>query len=205
MIRPDLARRIRFIRRAVFLGCGVVVAAGAALAQSGGDAARGAARAASCLACHGAPERDPLPGTPSLAGQPGDFLVLQMVLLREGLREAPQMDGTLKGYSDPDLFDVAAYFSGRPPRPGGGKLDPDLRSQGARLAATMGCGSCHLKNYSGQKQVPRLTNQREDYLVAAMQAYRDNKRVGPDTSMNGILYRVPDSDIRALAHYLAHQ
>jgi cytochrome c553 len=38
-----------------------------------------------------------------------------------------------------------------------------------------------------------------------MKAYRDNKRVGTDTSMNGILYQVPDSDIQALAHYLAHQ
>jgi cytochrome c553 len=69
----------------------------------------------------------------------------------------------------------------------------------------MGCGSCHLQDYRGQKQVPKLSNQLEDYLVASMQAYRDNKRAGPDTSMNGILYRMPNSDIRALAHYLAHQ
>jgi cytochrome c553 len=69
----------------------------------------------------------------------------------------------------------------------------------------MACGSCHLGDYSGQRQVPRLAGQREDYLVASMKAYRDNKRVGTDTSMNGILYQVPDSDIQALAHYLAHQ
>jgi cytochrome c553 len=38
-----------------------------------------------------------------------------------------------------------------------------------------------------------------------MKAYRDNKRTGADTNMNGILYKVPDGDIDALAHYLAHQ
>jgi cytochrome c553 len=38
-----------------------------------------------------------------------------------------------------------------------------------------------------------------------MTAYRDNKRSGSDTSMNAALYRVPDGDLRALAHYLAHQ
>jgi cytochrome c553 len=38
-----------------------------------------------------------------------------------------------------------------------------------------------------------------------MKAYRDNQRTGADTSMNGILYRLPDGDIQALAHYLAHQ
>ena len=34
-----------------------------------------------------------------------------------------------------------------------------------------------------------LANQREDYLVAALKAYRDNKRTGSDTSMNAVLYR----------------
>jgi cytochrome c553 len=53
--------------------------------------------------------------------------------------------------------------------------------------------------------VPRLDNQPEDYLVAAMKAYRDNTRAGSDTSMNAALYRIGDDDLRALAHYLAHQ
>ena len=162
-------------------------------------------RAAPCLACHGTPEREPLPGTPALAGQLEDFLVLQMVLLREGLREVPLMEGTLKGLSDPDLFDIAAYFFAQKPLQNRAKANPELHAQGARLSQAMGCGSCHLRDYSGQKQVPRLANQREDYLAASMRAYRDDKRVGPDTSMNGILYRMPDADIQALAHYLAHQ
>jgi len=38
-----------------------------------------------------------------------------------------------------------------------------------------------------------------------MKAFRDNRRAGTDTSMNGVLYLVPDSDIRALAHYLARR
>jgi cytochrome c553 len=38
-----------------------------------------------------------------------------------------------------------------------------------------------------------------------MKAYRDNKRTGADTSMNGILYKMADGDIEALAHFLAHQ
>jgi cytochrome c553 len=200
----DPARRMTRIRRA-FLLCGLALFASAVLAQSKGNPERGAVRAAPCLACHGSPEREPLPGTPALAGQLEDFLVLQMVLLREGLRDAPLMEGTLKGLSDPDLFDIAAYFFAQKPLQNRAKVNPELRAQGARLSTAMGCGSCHLKDYRGQKQVPRLTGQREDYLAATMKAYRDNKRTGTDTSMNGILYRVPDADIEALAHYLAHQ
>lgn len=204
MLRFDTARRTPDIRRA-FLLLGLALFTSATLAQSKGNPERGAALAKTCMACHGAPDREPLPLTPSLAGQPEDYVVLQLFLLREGLREAPQMEGLLKDVTDPDFLDLAAFYARQSPARGTAKPEPQLRAQGARLSAAMGCGSCHLKDYSGQKQVPRLSDQREDYLVASMQAYRDNKRVGPDTSMNGILYRMPDADIRALAHYLAHQ
>jgi cytochrome c553 len=142
---------------------------------------------------------------PYLAGQQEEYLVLQMVLLREGLRDVPQMTALLKGLTDPDLEDIAAYFSGQPPPGPSGKPDPQLHARGAAIARSMGCGSCHLQDYRGQKQVPRISNFLEDYLLATLKAYRDNKRTGSDTNMNGMLYRVPDGDLHALAHYLAHQ
>ncbi len=204
MSQRTTARRVSNIcRAAVFLG--IVFAGGAGAAPSGGDAARGAARAAACESCHGSPQRLPLAGMPSLAGQQEEFLVLQMFLFREGLRDVPQMAGTLNGLSDQDLTDIAAYFTRRTPLPHSARRDPKLHARGAELSRAMGCGSCHLKDYRGQRQVPRLTQQREDYLVATMKAYRDSQRTGPDTNMNGAMYRVPDSDIQALAHYLAHQ
>jgi cytochrome c553 len=192
------------IRRA-FLFIGLACAAGAALPQSKADPARGEKLARPCTACHGTPEREPLPLTPSLARQPEDYTVMQLFLLREGLRESPQMAGMLKDITDPDFFDIAAYYARQAFAHGSTKPDPQLRARGAALSREMGCGSCHLRDYSGQKQVPRIANQREDYLAASLKAYRDNKRTGADTNMNGILYRLPDGDIQALAHYLANQ
>lgn len=184
-----------------------MLAAGATQAQtsSKGDAARGAARAAPCASCHGTSDRAPLANTPSLAGQQQEFLVLQMFLLREGLRDVPQMAGMFKGVTDRELADMAAYFTGQKPFSGPrGKVDQKRRARGAELAKSMGCGTCHMADYRGQQQVPRITHQREEYLAAAMKDYRDNKRAGTDTSMNAVLYQVADSDIQALAHYLAH-
>lgn len=178
--------------------------AGAALAQSKGDPVRGEAKAKTCAACHGTPERAPLPLTPSLAGQLEEVTVLQLFLIREGLREIPQMAGMLDKVTDPDFFDIAAYYVRQAPPRAAGAGNPNLRERGAGLANSMGCNSCHLGDYSGQKQVPRIANQREDYLAATLKAYRDNKRAGPDTSMNGIMYRMPDGDIEALAHFLSH-
>jgi cytochrome c553 len=191
--------------RRVFIFAALACIAGAAAAQSRGDPARGEAKAKACAACHGEAARAPLPMTPWLAGQLEDVTVLQLVLIREGLREVPQMAGLLDKVTDPDFMDMGAWYARQAPPRAAGKPDPKLHARGAELAKSMGCGSCHLGDYSGQKQVPRIANQREDYLAATMKAYRDNKRTGPDTSMNGILHKVPNGDIEALAHFLAHQ
>ena len=204
MQRKATARRMSVICRAVIFW-GAMSAATAAFPQQPRDPARGAVKAKACEACHGTPERAPLAGTPYLAGQLNDFLETQMFLFREGLREAPQMAGVLKGVTDYDFMDMAAYFSRQTPPKVKPKPDPKLQARGAELSKAMGCGSCHLANFRGQKQIPRLDGQPEDYLAAALKAYRDNKRTGSDTSMNGIMYKVSDADIQALAHYLAHQ
>ena len=192
------------IRRA-FVFLGLVLATGAAFAQSNkGDPARGAEKTKACAACHGTAEREPLPMTPWLSGQLDEVIVLQLVLIREGLREIPQMAGLLDKVTDPDFFDIAAYYTRQSPAKSASKPDAEKRARGEALAKQMGCGSCHMGDYSGQKQVPRIANQREDYLVASLKAYRDNKRVPPDTSMLGIMEKASNADIEALAHYVAH-
>jgi cytochrome c553 len=197
------ARRTRVVRRAVFFCC--IMALACAARGQARDPERGAARAGTCEACHGTPERPPIAGSPTLAGQQREFLVLQMFYLREGLRDVPQMAGLFKGWSDRDLEDVAAHYGRQKAPRNAAERDAGLHARGAELSLKMGCGSCHLKDYSGQKHVPRISGQREDYLAATLVAYRDNKRTGTDTSMNAAMYQVPDSDIRALAHYLAQQ
>lgn len=206
-MRYGAARWVSTIHRAVVLSS-ALIAAGAAYAQTPppkGDAARGAAKASVCLSCHGPAPGAPLAGMPSLAGQQEEFMVLQMILLREGLRDVPAMAGTLKSLNDSDLIDIAAYFNRLKPYSPDGNRDAQRHAHGAALSQKMGCGSCHMNDYRGQRQVPSLVNQREDYLAATLKAYRDNKRSGTDTSMNAVMYQVTDGDIQALAHYLASQ
>ena len=74
---------------------------------------------------------------------------------------------------------------------------------GAERAKELRCGICHLSDFSGQNQIPRLAGQREAYLAAEMRAYRDGKRSGGDTIMAAALYGVSDADLRALAHFLS--
>jgi cytochrome c553 len=65
------------------------------------------------------------------------------------------------------------------------------------------CNFCHNEEFSGEKNVPRLAGQREDYLVKALREYKSNTRRGYDASMADVMYPVTDADILDLAHFLA--
>jgi cytochrome c553 len=164
----------------------------------------GAQDVALCTSCHGPDGNSITPGVPSIAGQPKLFMENQLVLLRDGMRESEQMFAALKGMKDPELIKLAAHFSKLPAKPApAGSRKWELWEKGRNLAAQHRCGICHLPDFSGQNQVPRLASQREEYLLAEMRAYRDNKRKGGDTIMAAALYGVADPDLVALAHYLA--
>jgi len=158
-----------------------------------------------CLACHGPDGNSTTPGVPSIAGQPSTFLETQLVLIREELRPAPQMLPIVKGMSDTEIVELAAHFSRLPARRvEAARADEALIRIGMERAQSLRCGTCHLPDFSGQKQVPRLAGQREDYLLPELRAYRDNRRQGGDTIMAAALYGVPDADLQALAHFLSH-
>ena len=203
MARLDAAQWPGAICYAV--AAGIALAIAAAPVPSGDEATRGQAKAEACGQCHGSPERPPLAGMPYLAGQSAQFLELQLILMREGLRDVPQMAALLKGLTDRDISDIAAHFARQASPRNTAKRNPALYARGAELAKAMICSTCHGEDFRGQKHVPRLAGQREDYLAASLKAYRNNKRTGIDTSMNDMMYQVSDRDIEALAHFLAHQ
>ena len=157
-----------------------------------------------CAACHGADGNSVDPKVPSIAGQPKLFLETQLVLFREELRKSDLMLPVVKGLKDPELIKLAEHFSKLPAKGmESGEPNPALLKTGQERAKALRCGICHLSDFSGQNQVPRLAGQREAYLEGEMRAYRDGKRTGGDTIMAAALYGVGDADIKALAHFLS--
>src|ERR687891_2552291 len=157
-----------------------------------------------CAACHGPDGNSLNPQLPSIAGQPRLFIENQLILFREELRRSDQMAPVVKGLKDPEIIKLAEHFSKLPAKAmESAPRDAKLAQQGAAAAKKLRCGICHLSDYSGQNQIPRLAGQREAYLEAEMRAYRDGKRTGGDTIMAAALHGVSDADIKALAHYLS--
>jgi cytochrome c553 len=154
-----------------------------------------------CESCHGPGGNSAQPGIPSIAGQPKLFMENQLVLFREGIRKSPVMTPLMAGISDKEIQQLAEHFSKQEVKVVAGPADKKLFAEGQALAQKLRCGICHLGDFSGQKQMPRLAGQREDYLESEMRAYRDNQR--PDTTMTAALYGVKDGEIKALAHFLS--
>lgn len=160
-----------------------------------------------CVACHGALGNSQIPQTPSLAGQPKVFIENQLVLIREGLRDIPQMKGMLDGKDDAELVALATYFSAQTPAPvaaGAKPFNAQSAQRGKDLSQKMQCGTCHLPDYSGRAQIPRLAGQHEAFLIDSMKQFRDHAGPGRDTIMSATLFGVKDAQVADLAHFLAH-
>lgn len=157
-----------------------------------------------CVACHGPQGNSQNPLIPSLAGQPKVFLENQLVIIREGLRDIPQMKGLLDALKDADLIVLASYFSAQTPIRAPSPVNSETYQRGKDIAGQMRCGSCHLPDYAGQQQVPRLAGQHEAFLLSAMKQFRDHPGLGRDTIMAASLYGLKDADLADLAHFLAN-
>jgi cytochrome c553 len=173
------------------------------------DLNAGAAKAASCAACHGAAGISSTAGTPSLAGQPDNFLQWQLVYFRNGVRKSPVMQPMAASLSDDDIRNVAAWFAAQKPpaAAANGPADPALRAAGAKLAQGNRCAACHKDDFSGapQQATPRLAGQREDYLLKALREFKAGTRVGGGVAaMADVVQPLGDADLKTLAHFMAH-
>jgi cytochrome c553 len=190
--------------RALRLAIGAAVCAAAWSGEAAAETLQ--ERLQVCGSCHGEAGSSKMENVPSLAGQPALFLTNQLILMREKLRPVEAMEPFVKGLKDDEIMALAEHYAKlkpeRGPEPGGETVDQEIVARGATLAEQMRCVSCHKAGFEGQEQMPRLVPQRVDYLIKSLTEYREGKRYGIDTTMNGVMYRVPDRDIRALAHYL---
>jgi cytochrome c553 len=161
-------------------------------------------RLAVCLACHGPGGQSRAPETPSLGGQPQFFVVAQLFLFREGRRSNPAMTAAAAGLTNDDLRAFAAAITKLPPPEAPpDPVDPARAMRGQTLARQHHCTVCHNPDFSGRDQMPRLANQREDYLLKAMREYRTGARIGYAGAMAVELRDLTDADLDALTHYLA--
>jgi len=168
-------------------------------------AAEASEKLAPCLACHGAEGQSETANVPSLGAQRENYTIIQLFLFREAMRVAEPMNDLAKELSDDDLRAMAAAFAALPAsKPAGEPGDPARLERAAQLAAQNHCNICHRPDFSGQENVPRIADQREDYLLKTLRDYKSGARHGYEPTMAEALQPVGDAELIELAYYLAH-
>ena len=159
---------------------------------------------APCLACHGVQGQSEIENVPSLGAQPAAYTVIQLFMFREQLRVAEPMNEMAKGLSDNELQSIADTIAKQAaPKPPADPGDSARLERARALVEQNHCNVCHRSDFSGRDNVPRLTNQREDYLLKTLREYKSGARRGYDATMAEVLQPLDDAQLIDVAYYLA--
>ena len=176
----------------------LLLLSGSALAE--GDPEAGAAIGYSCLGCHGIEGyRNAYPSyrVPKLGGQTATYLEIALRGYRDGMREHPTMVAQSTSLTDEQIADVSAFlasFGSEAVEAGGGPA-PNFEKAAA-------CAACHGQNgISVSPPWPTLAGQHEEYIVHALNQYRDGSRKDP--VMSPMAAPLTDQDVKLLAEYFS--
>lgn len=168
------------------------------------NAERGRSLAANCLVCHGPPNvavGTPLVHPPKLVGQRPDAIYLMLLAYQRGTRRHAIMSAIAATLTIQDMRDLGAYLAA---------MGPDhppqvtMTTSWAHEKVHRDCTACHGESGMGELYgIPVITGQHRDYLLAALNAYRDGTRHDP--TMTPIAMRLTPDEITQLAEYFSAQ
>lgn len=205
---------------ALSLGASFAQAQATDNAPTAGNAEAGKAKAAVCGACHGADGNSPIAMFPKIAGQGERYTVKQLVDIKTGARDVPQMKAIVDPLSNQDFADIAAYFAAQTPSVGAANKDlvelgQKIYRAGKPEAGVPACAGCHGADGKGMPEAgfPLLSGQHADYTEAQLKAFRAAGRAdeagvkrtndGDTMMMRTTAARLSDADIKALSSYIS--
>jgi cytochrome c553 len=167
-----------------------------------GNAEQGQQLGFTCLGCHGIEgQRNAYPSfrVPRLGGQGRDYIENALRAYRDGTRSHPTMHAQASSLTDADIEDLLAWFA-----TSGTAHDIATAEQVEGVAAAAICVSCHGADSQGVvPQPPVLAGQHADYLVHALNQYKDGTRSG--SVMVAFAAALSEADMALIAHYYSSQ
>ncbi|MDZ7769559.1 MAG: c-type cytochrome [Woeseiaceae bacterium] len=156
----------------------------------------------SCLGCHGIEGyRNAYPSfrVPKIGGQKRDYLVAALKAYRAGTRAHLTMQAQMSALSDQEIDELATWFSR-----GEAAKDTVTSDDIAGIDAAATCLACHGAGSEGVTPTPpTLSGQHEEYLVYALQQYRNGNR--PGNVMNAFAGNLSDEDMARIARFYSRR
>ena len=168
-----------------------------------------------CAACHSVDGNSATAVNPSIAGQPAEYITLQLSHFKAGLRVNAVMQAMAATLTPEEMTALGAYYSRQKPK-GLAAKDAALVTAGQKLfrggdaaSGVPACAACHAPNGAGMaKSYPRLAGQYADYTYAQLKAFKAGERGadkdGKDANgaiMVTIAAKMTDAQMKAAAEY----
>lgn len=160
-------------------------------------------KAATCMACHGPNGNSSMPNTPSLAGQNARYIYLQLRDFQEGRRHNDMMTPMTAGLTRDDMREIADFFSKQTLTSKNFKADPDKAKKGFAKADETLCAMCHLGEFKGQNEIPKVAGQNYDYVIKTLKDFKAKNRTNDAGNMTSVASTLSEEDIENLGHYIA--
>lgn len=161
------------------------------------------AKAAICVACHGALGKSTQSAFPVLAGQTARYMYVQLRDFQEGRRSDPLMSPIAVGLTRDEMRELTDYFARQKPPVQPFVADEAKARLGKLKADETLCTMCHLGGFAGQNEVPRVAGQHYDYIVKQLTAFKARTRTNDAGNMTSVANTLTEQDIDNLANYLA--
>src|SRR4051812_44772204 len=155
-----------------------------------------------CTACHGPNGNSASPQYPVLAGQNARYLYLQLKDFKEGRRHDVQMEPMAAALERDDMLALADYFSKQKQAPSGFKADPAKVALGKKKTDEVLCPMCHLGEFAGQNEIPRVAGQKYEYVKKQLADFKAKRRTNDAGNMTSVAATLSDADIENLAQYI---
>jgi len=194
----------RMIIRVLFAAAALVSAAASAQAPPPAQGTSVADKVALCAACHGPNGNSPSPQYPVLAQQNALYLYLQLKDFKEGRRHDPQMDPMAASLERDDMLALADFFSKQKAAPTGFKADAAKAALGKKKNDEVLCPMCHLGEFAGQNEIPRVAGQQYAYVRKQLSDFKAKRRTNDAGNMTSVAATLSDDDIDNLAQYIAN-
>jgi len=171
-----------------------------------------------CETCHGVSGQGyrgffPMP---RLAGQQTEYFENQLRAFVEGRRQNKYMHSAARGLSSTMRMALATHFRDLNPKPLGGAprnlaaMGKKIYEDGIPETNVPACMACHGGEAKGQKEIPRLAGQLNDYMLNKLVNW--NKERGQDPAKPDIsaimlptAHNLTKSQIAAVAAYVGYQ
>jgi cytochrome c553 len=157
-----------------------------------------------CAACHGPDGNSTNPQFPILAGQTWRYTYIQLKDFKEGRRNDALMSPMAANLSRDDMMALGNFFDAQKPRPIAFKPDPARVEKGRKISDVVLCPMCHLGEFKGQNEIPRVAGQWPEYTTKQLNDFKAKRRTNDAGNMTSVSRGLSDDDIENLAHYIAN-